>query len=103
ISNTIRLLRLPESVQQRVAAGVLSAGHARTILSLDGDLGAMQRLADKIVNEDLSVRAAETAAKQIAAAGTSTVSPRPKTGARRAYLDEVSDKLGDRLNTKVKI
>ena len=64
ISNTIRLLRLPVPVQQRVAAGVLSAGHARAILSLD-DADAMQRLADKIVNEDLSVRAAESAAKTI--------------------------------------
>src|SRR5688572_6683787 len=62
ISNTIRLLKLPMPVQQRVAAGVLSAGHARAILSL-GDPEAMQRLADKIVNEDLSVRAAEAAAK----------------------------------------
>ncbi|MTE24140.1 ParB/RepB/Spo0J family partition protein [Microbacterium sp. ZXX196] len=105
ISNTIRLLRLPESVQQRVAAGVLSAGHARAILSLDGDADGMQRLADKIVNEELTVRGAETAAKVIQAAGTAAPAPqkRPQAGARRAYLDEVSDKLGDRLNTKVKI
>ncbi|NHI15878.1 ParB/RepB/Spo0J family partition protein [Microbacterium excoecariae] len=105
ISNTIRLLRLPESVQQRVAAGVLSAGHARAILSLDGDADGMQRLADKIVNEELTVRGAETAAKVIQAAGTSAPAApkRPQAGARRAYLDEVSDKLGDRLNTKVKI
>ncbi|MFX7620733.1 ParB/RepB/Spo0J family partition protein, partial [Acinetobacter baumannii] len=58
ISNTIRLLKLPVPVQQRVAAGVLSAGHARAILSLE-DPREMQKLADKIVNEDLSVRAAE--------------------------------------------
>src|SRR5699024_3057861 len=62
ISNTIRLLRLPETVQSRVAAGVLSAGHARAILSLDGDADAMQKLADKIINEGLSVRGAEAAA-----------------------------------------
>ena len=62
ISNTIRLLKLPLPVQQRVAAGVLTAGHARAILSLD-DAESMQWLADKIVNEDLSVRAAEAAAK----------------------------------------
>jgi len=103
ISNTIRLLRLPVPVQQRVAAGVLSAGHARAILSL-GTEDLMQRLADKIVNEDLSVRAAETAAKNIAAAGeTASPSPRPKQGARRAYLDDVATRLGDRLNTRVKI
>ncbi|MFS0866008.1 ParB/RepB/Spo0J family partition protein [Microbacterium sp. 179-B 1A2 NHS] len=98
ISNTIRLLKLPMPVQQRVAAGVLSAGHARAILSLD-DTDAMQRLADKIVNEDLSVRAAEAAAK---IAGNRVV-PLPKPGARRAHLDEVAERLGDRLNTKVKI
>jgi len=104
ISNTIRLLRLPEAVQQRVAAGVLTAGHARAILSLDGDGAAMQRLADKIVDEELSVRGAEAAAKRVLEAGErSTPTVKPKQGARRAYLDEVSDKLGDRLNTKVKI
>lgn len=100
ISNTIRLLRLPVPVQQRVAAGVLSAGHARAILSVDGADG-MQRLADKIVNEDLSVRAAEAAAKTIEAAGTRR--PAPKAGGVRAHLDEVAGRLGDRLDTKVKI
>lgn len=100
ISNTIRLLKLPMPVQQRVAAGVLSAGHARAILSLD-DVDAMQRLADKIVNEDLSVRAAEAAAKGAPAGRVKT--PAPKAGARRAHLDDVAEKLGDRLNTKVKI
>nr|WP_232531878.1 ParB/RepB/Spo0J family partition protein [Microbacterium halophytorum] len=104
ISNTIRLLRLPLSVQQRVAAGVLSAGHARAVLSL-GTEDQMQRLADKIVNEDLSVRSAEAAAKAIAAAGEApaTPTPQPKAGARRAYLDDVATRLGDRLNTRVKI
>src|SRR6478609_4435804 len=91
ISNTIRLLKLPVPVQQRVAAGVLTAGHARAILSLE-DATAMQRLADKIVNEDLSVRAAEAAAKAQPRAGSSA---KPTPGARRAYLDEVAGKLGD--------
>ncbi|CAI9389485.1 ParB/RepB/Spo0J family partition protein [Microbacterium sp. T2.11-28] len=99
ISNTIRLLKLPVPVQQRVAAGVLSAGHARAILSLE-DAEAMQRLADKIVNEDLSVRAAEAASKA-PEAGARRVAP--KAGARRAHLDDVAERLGDRLNTKVKI
>ncbi|WP_460775336.1 ParB/RepB/Spo0J family partition protein [Microbacterium sp. GXF7504] len=98
ISNTIRLLRLPVPVQQRVAAGVLSAGHARAILSV-AEPEAMQRLADKIVNEDLSVRAAEAAAK--AAPATSRTAP--KAGARRAHLDELAARLGDRLNTRVRI
>ncbi|MBS1907995.1 MAG: ParB/RepB/Spo0J family partition protein [Actinobacteria bacterium] len=102
VSNTIRLLRLPVPVQQRVAAGVLSAGHARAILSLD-DADLMQRLADKVVNEDLSVRATEEAAKTIAAAGSVAKSTKPQAGARRAYLDDVAGKLGDRLNTRVQI
>lgn len=100
ISNTIRLLKLPVPVQQRVAAGVLSAGHARAILSLP-DASAMQRLADKIVNEDLSVRAAEAASKTV----QSTKSARlvPQAGTRQAYLAEVAEELGDALNTKVKV
>ncbi|WP_409047745.1 ParB/RepB/Spo0J family partition protein [Microbacterium sp. HA-8] len=100
ISNTIRLLRLPVPVQQRVAAGVLSAGHARAILSLD-DGDAMQRLADKIVNEDLSVRAAEAVAKGRDAGGRRL--PKPQAGARRGHLDDVAERLGDRFNTRVKI
>lgn len=101
ISNTIRLLRLPVPVQQRVAAGVLSAGHARAILSLE-DEDAMQKLADRIVNEELTVRGAETAAKQ-AASSVAPKKPKPKAGARRAYLDDAASRLGDRLNTRVKI
>ena len=100
ISNTIRLLKLPVPVQQRVAAGVLSAGHARAILSLDSP-ESMQRLSDKIVNEDLSVRAAEAAAKTTDAGATKSV--KPQAGARKAYLDEVAERLGDRLNTRVKV
>ena len=100
ISNTLRLLKLPVVVQQRVAAGVLSAGHARAILSVEG-LEGMTKLADKIVNEDLSVRAAEAAAKTISTAPGSK--PKPSAGARRAYLDDVASRLGDRLNTRVKV
>lgn len=100
ISNTIRLLKLPVPVQQRVAAGVLSAGHARAILSIE-DPDGMRRLADKIVNEDLSVRAAEAAA---ASAKMGFARPsKPQAGARRAHLDDVAERLGDRLNTKVRI
>lgn len=99
ISNTMRLLRLPESVQMRVAAGVLSAGHARAILSA-GDSAAMERLADKIVNEDLSVRGAEAAA----ASGSSRPSgSKPSAGKRQGQLDEIATRLGDRLNTRVKV
>jgi ParB family chromosome partitioning protein len=100
ISNTIRLLKLPIPVQQRVAAGVLSAGHARAILSLS-DEPAMRKLADKIVNEDLSVRAAEAAAKGPDADGGRPA--KPKAGSRRGHLDEIAERLGDRLNTRVRI
>ncbi len=100
ITNTIRLLQLPTGVQNRVAAGVLSAGHARAILST-GDVATMERLADKIVNEDLSVRAAE------AAAGLVTTKPvrakKPSAGRRQGQLDEIAGRLGDRLNTRVKV
>jgi len=100
ISNTLRLLKLPPAVQKRVAAGVLSAGHARAILSV-GDPEGMQRLADKIVNEDLSVRAAEA----IAGLGSSASKPKPKPapGSRRGHLDEIAERLGDRLNTRVRV
>lgn len=98
ISNTIRLLKLPAGVQRRVAAGVLSAGHARAILAA-GDDQAMQRLADKIVNEDLSVRAAEA----VASATPKLVTARPIAGRRQGHLDDAAAHLGDRLNTRVKI
>jgi ParB family chromosome partitioning protein len=99
ISNTIRLLRLPAAVQKRVAAGVLSAGHARAILSVGDDQEAMQRLADKIVNEDLSVRAAEALAGQ----EPTKKKPKPTAGGRHGQLDEIAERLGDRLDTRVKI
>jgi ParB family chromosome partitioning protein len=99
ITNTIRLLRLPQDVQQRVAAGVLSAGHARAILS-SGDEESMRHLADKIVNEDLSVRAAEAAAQR----GQRTTKPRKSTvSARAAHLDETAQRIGDHLNTRVRV
>jgi len=103
ISNTIRLLKLPEPVQARVAVGVLSAGHARAILSLEGSEGsaqAMQQLADKIVNEGLSVRAAEAAA---AKTPKSRGGKKPRAGGVQAQLDEISERLGDRFNTRVGI
>ena len=98
ITNTLRLLKLPEAVQLRVAAGVLSAGHARAILSV-GDTAGMLVLADKIVNEDLSVRAAEAAA----AAGPKPVVAKPVPGRRQGHLNEIAEHLGDRLDTRVKI
>jgi ParB family chromosome partitioning protein len=99
ITNTLRLLRLPTAIQRRVAAGVLSEGHARAILSV-GDEAAMEKLADKIVNEELSVRAAE------AAAGLASAKPKttkPAAGKRQDHLAEIAERLGDRLDTRVKI
>jgi ParB family chromosome partitioning protein len=98
ITNTLRLLKLPEPVQLRVAAGVLTAGHARAILSA-GDPAAMLRLADKIVNEDLSVRSAEAAAASVPKLPVS----KPSAGKRQGHLDEIADRLGDRLDTRVRI
>ncbi|TFD78327.1 ParB/RepB/Spo0J family partition protein [Cryobacterium fucosi] len=98
ITNTIRLLKLPEAVQLRVAAGVLTAGHARAILSVRDPEG-MLRLAEKIVNEDLSVRAAETAAT----AEPRPTKAKPSAGRRQGHLDEIAEHLGDRLDTRVKI
>jgi ParB family chromosome partitioning protein len=100
ISNTIRLLRLPADVQKKVAAGVLSAGHARAILALP-DEAAMLKLATKIINEDLSVRAAEAIAQS--ASGTKPGKPTITAGTRTAHLNEIASKLGDRLDTRVSI
>ena len=100
ITNTIRLLRLPSPVQRRVAAGVLSAGHARAILSAP-DAEAMEYLAEKIVNEDLSVRAAEAIAQQLSA--KTPVKPKAVPSKRQAHFNDLAERIGDRLNTRVKI
>ncbi len=100
ITNTIRLLKLPASVQRRVASGVLSAGHARAVLAA-GDDAAMEKLADKIVNEDLTVRGAEAAAGMVSTKPSRPT--KPTQGKRQAQLGEIAERLGDRLNTRVKI
>ncbi len=100
ITNTLRLLRLPPGVQKKVAAGVLSPGHARAVLAA-GDARAMERLADKIVNEDLSVRAAEAAAGRLSAKPPRAA--KPTAGRRQGQLDEIAERLGDRLDTRVKV
>jgi ParB family transcriptional regulator, chromosome partitioning protein len=101
ISNTIRLLRLSPAVQRRVAAGVLSAGHARSLLGVD-DAGVQDRLAQRVVAEGISVRALE----EIVAVGeTGEARPRRSTRAKPVApgLAEISDRLGDRLETRVKV
>ncbi len=101
ISNTLRLLKLPPTVQRRVAAGVLSAGHARALLGLS-DPAAMEVLAQRIVAEGLSVRATEEAVTlgvDAPAAKRGTVKP----GGRTPALDDLGTRLGDRLDTRVKV
>jgi ParB family chromosome partitioning protein len=100
ITNTIRLLRLPSPVQRRVAAGVLSAGHARAILAAP-DAEAMEYLAEKIVNEDLSVRAAEAIAQQLSTKAPTKAPAQPSK--RQVHFNDMAERLGDRLNTRVKI
>ncbi|NQX29115.1 ParB/RepB/Spo0J family partition protein [Microbacteriaceae bacterium VKM Ac-2854] len=103
ITNTIRLLRLPRAVQNRVAAGVLSAGHARAILSLD-DEDLQRRLADKIINEDLSVRSAEAIATQWKTPKVvAKPEPEEERNSQAGHLSTIADHLGDRLNTRVKV
>jgi ParB family chromosome partitioning protein len=101
VSNTIRLLKLPAAVQRRVAAGVLSAGHARALLALD-DAALMDRLAQRIVAEGLSVRATE----ELVTLGASEPEPkaRPaKTAVPDPKAAELSEKLSDKLDTRVRV
>ncbi|MBO9570128.1 MAG: ParB/RepB/Spo0J family partition protein [Cellulomonas iranensis] len=102
ISNTLRLLKLPPLVQRRVAAGVLSAGHARALLGL-ADGAAIERLAQRIVSEGLSVRAVE---EIVALGGDETAPtrrPRPRAGVRNEALDDLAARLSDRFETRVKV
>ena len=101
ISNTLRLLRLPPAVQRRVAAGVLSAGHARALLGLP-DAEAMERMASRIVAEGLSVRSVE---ELVALGEDGGPAPRraPRAGTRRPQLDDLAADLSDRLETRVRI
>ena len=103
ISNTIRLLRLPPVVQRRLSAGVLSAGHARALLGLE-NAEAMDKLAQRIVNEGMSVRATEEAvAVTDGDPAASTPRRRPRPGGHHGELDELATRLADRLDTRVSI
>jgi ParB family chromosome partitioning protein len=101
ISNTLRLLKLPPLVARRVAAGVLSAGHARALLALS-DAAAMERLAQRIVAEGLSVRSVE---EIVALGGDEAPRParRPRAGNRHPQLDDLAARLSDRFDTRVSI
>lgn len=102
ITNTLRLLNLPTSVQLRVAAGTISAGHARALLALD-DPAAQDRLASRIVAEGLSVRTVE----EIVALGEATAGPAPRKQRAKQpaapALRNLADRLSDHFETRVKV
>lgn len=102
ISNTLRLLKLSPAVQRRVAAGVLSAGHARALLGVS-DAASQDRLAGRVVAEGISVRGLE---ELIAVGGGEAETPPGRVARRRPTapgLAELNDRLSDRLDTRVKI
>lgn len=96
ITNTIRLLKLPTTIQTKIAAGVLSAGHARAILSVE-DPQRMLELADKVINLGLSVRATEAEAQK------KGQKAKIRAGGQQAILKSLAEKVGDKLNTSVRI
>jgi len=102
ISNTIRLLKLPPAVQKRVAAGVLSAGHARALLSLN-DAQSMEKLATRIITEGMSVRATEEAVTLSSDTTTTPAnrSPRPKVENPRATT--LAAALSHKFDTRVSV
>ena len=101
ISNTIRLMNLPTSVQQKLVSGVLSAGHARALLGLS-DAGAIEKLASRIVTEGLSVRATEEIISSGAPKGQSAKKPK-QTKSASPELQEIAERIGDALDTRVSI
>ncbi|MEU8980749.1 ParB/RepB/Spo0J family partition protein [Streptomyces sp. NPDC048309] len=104
VSNTLRLLKLSPSVQRRVAAGVLSAGHARALLSVE-DSEEQDRLAHRIVAEGLSVRAVEEIVTLMGSRPQSAPrSKGPRAGARLSpALSDLAGRLSDRFETRVKV
>jgi ParB family chromosome partitioning protein len=99
LSNTMRLLTLPQAVQKRVALGIISAGHARALLGLS-DAAEIEKLANRIVAENLSVRSVE---EIIATGGSGKKSTKRKTRKGNPELNEIAEELGDHLDTRVKI
>lgn len=100
VTNTLRLLRLPAKIQTQVAAGVLSAGHARALLSV-ADETSMLSLADKIVKQSLTVRQAEELAGVIKPGKPGA--KKVRKGGRSEQLDDIAERMGDRLSTRVTI
>jgi ParB family chromosome partitioning protein len=104
ISNTIRLLKLPAQVQNRVAAGVISAGHARALLGLD-DPDAQIKLAERIVAEGLSVRSTEEVVTLALSDGVPAkkAAPRRRAKVHAPALNDLAERLSDRFDTRVKV
>lgn len=103
ITNMIRLLKLPIAVQRRVAAGVLSAGHARALLSLDSGPEAQEELASRIVAEGLSVRATEEAVTLANRGDAATPSPQRRKPIQMPGLQDVADRLSNVFDTRVTV
>ncbi len=103
ISNMIRLLRLPIAVQRRVAAGVLSAGHARALLSLDAGPEAQEALAARIVAEGLSVRATEEAVTIANRTEPSKPSAPKRKPIQMPGLQDIAEQLSSAFDTRVTV
>jgi ParB family chromosome partitioning protein len=103
ITNMIRLLRLPIAVQRRVAAGVLSAGHARALLALDGTPEQQEELAARIVAEGLSVRATEEAVTLANRGDAATPSAPRRKPIHMPGLQDVAEKLSTAFDTRVTV
>jgi ParB family chromosome partitioning protein len=101
VTNTIRLLKLPVRVQTRVAAGVLSAGHARALLGLP-EADAQEGLAARIVAEGMSVRATEEAVS-LAVASTPAAARRNNRKLSAPGVEDLAGRLSDVFETKVKV
>ena len=102
ISNTLRLLKLSPAVQRRVAAGVLSAGHARSLLAVE-DPELQDRLAQRVVAEGISVRGLEEMVAVGETGSRSGGSHAPRRRPTAPGLSELADRLSDRLETRVKV
>ncbi len=103
ISNMIRLLRLPIAVQRRVAAGVLSAGHARALLSLDAGAEAQEALAARIVAEGLSVRATEEAVTLANRSGPGKPPAQKRKPIQMPGLQDIAEQLSGAFDTRVTV
>ena len=106
ITNSIRLLNLPVTVQRRVAAGVLSAGHARALLGVklgDATAQAQDELADRIVREGLSVRATEEAVTLLNRGGKPEEKPKREPAPQPEYFTHAAERLADVWDTKVSV